>query len=418
MCIEDGCEVTANFNKKGESKAIYCKQHKKEGMINVNAKRCIYNGCETHASYNIVGKKAEFCAKHKTEEMVNVSNKFCIYSGCKKMPSYNKPGQRKRLYCAEHKTEDMILLKKATMKRECVYKDCSKYASFNKINKKPKYCNQHKKEGMIYVLLPKCNYDGCLSSARYNNINEIKPKYCSQHKLHNMINLLASKCIHKDCQIKASFNIIGKTRPLYCSNHRLPNMIDVRQKSCKNEWCYKRASYKCEDYCLFCYINMYPDNKISKNYKTKEKTITDYIKSVFPNLSWIADKKIQDGCSKRRPDLLLDLGYQVIIIEIDENQHNNYDCSCENKRIMELSQDVGHRSIIFIRFNPDAYNKGDTKFTSCWNINSKGYCVVKKTKIKEWNERLTSLKLQIDYWTNPKNKTDKIIEIIQLFYDC
>ena len=67
------------------------------------------------------------------------------------------------------------------------------------------------------------------------------------------------------------------------------------------------------------------------------------------------DKKIQDGCSTRRPDLFLDLGYQIIIIEIDENQHIDYDCSCENKRIMELSQDVGHRPIVFIRFNPDDY---------------------------------------------------------------
>ena len=33
------------------------------------------------------------------------------------------------------------------------------------------------------------------------------------------------------------------------------------------------------------------------------------------------------------------------------------DCSCENKRIMEISQDLGHRPIVFIRFNPDEYNK-------------------------------------------------------------
>ena len=55
----------------------------------------------------------------------------------------------------------------------------------------------------------------------------------------------------------------------------------------------------------------------------------------------------------RRPDLMVDLGYQVVIIEIDENQHISYDCSCENKRLMQLSQDVGHRPVVFIRVHPD-----------------------------------------------------------------
>jgi hypothetical protein len=132
----------------------------------------------------------------------------------------------------------------------------------------------------------------------------------------------------------------------------------------------------------------------------------------------VADKKIQDGCSRKRPDLLLDLGYQVIIIEVDENQHESYDCSCENKRLMLLSQDVGHRPIIFIRFNPDDYITKDGKvMTSCWALNGNGICTVKKTKAKEWTQRLEALRTQIEYWTNIENKTDKTIEIIQLFYD-
>jgi len=53
--------------------------------------------------------------------------------------------------------------------------------------------------------------------------------------------------------------------------------------------------------------------------------------------------------------MLLDLGYHVIIVEVDENQHKKYDCSCSNKRIMELSQDVNHRPIVFIRINTDEY---------------------------------------------------------------
>jgi hypothetical protein len=164
-------------------------------------------------------------------------------------------------------------------------------------------------------------------------------------------------------------------------------------------------------------MNLFPDKPVSRNYKTKEYSVVEYVKSKYPTLTWIADKIINDGCSKRRPDLLLDLGYQIVIVEVDENKHTNYDCSCENKRIMELSQDLGHRPIVFIRFNPDDYNKNGTTITSCWGQDKTGICVVKKTKKNEWMQRLHTLEEQINYWIDPLNKTNKTIETIQLFYD-
>jgi hypothetical protein len=115
--------------------------------------------------------------------------------------------------------------------------------------------------------------------------------------------------------------------------------------------------------------------------------------------------------------LLLDLGYQVIIIEVDENQHTEYDCSCENKRTMELSQDLGHRPIVFIRFNPDDYEKDGTSVNSCWGLDKTGICVVKKSKKTEWAERLKCLEEQVEYWINPENRTNKTVETVQLFYD-
>ena len=164
-------------------------------------------------------------------------------------------------------------------------------------------------------------------------------------------------------------------------------------------------------------MNLFPDKPVSRNYKTKEFTVVEYVKTTFPDVDWIADKRVNDGCSKRRPDLLLDLGYQILIVEVDENQHTSYDCSCENKRLMELSQDFGHRPIVFIRFNPDEYNKHGENITSCWGYNKNGICVVKKSKQNEWEERLLCLKQHIDYWINPENVTNKTVETIQLYYD-
>ena len=224
-------------------------------------------------------------------------------------------------------------------------------------------------------------------------------------------------CKIEGCKTIPIYNVEGETKALYCSVHKLEGMVDVKHKTCKTHLCSTRVQEKYDGYCLFCYMHLFPDKPVSRNYKTKEYAVVEYIKTKFPTLNWIADKTINGGCSKKRPDLLLDLGYQIVIIEIDENQHIDYDCSCENKRIMELSQDLGHRPIIFIRFNPDDYEKDGKIISSCWGQNNKGICVVKKSKNEEWTKRLSVLEQHINYWITPENNTNKTIETIQLFYD-
>ena len=167
---------------------------------------------------------------------------------------------------------------------------------------------------------------------------------------------------------------------------------------CKTPLCETRGNPKYENYCVYCYINLFPEQKISRNYKTKEIAVADFIKEIFPDYTWICDKKIQDGCSKYRPDLLLDMATYIIIIEIDENKHTSYDCSCENKRLMSLSQDLQHRPIVLIRFNPDSYkNEKGRLIKSCWKADRFGILKISKSKQNEWEERLNCLKNQIKY---------------------
>jgi hypothetical protein len=220
-------------------------------------------------------------------------------------------------------------------------------------------------------------------------------------------------CIHskrkqfcKDCG--GSWICIHNKRKDYCKE------CDGREL-CKSKWCSVTKNKKYQGYCLFCYIHLFPDNEIVRNYKTKEKSVFDYIKTYFSDFSWVSDKKIENGCSQKRPDLLLDLGFQIIIIEIDENQHNNYETTCENKRLMEISQDLHHRNTIFIRFNPDSYTYNNKKITSCWSINKNGIMSIKKSKTKEWDQRLIKLNTTIKYWC--ENKSEKMIHMEYLFYD-
>ena len=53
---------------------------------------------------------------------------------------------------------------------------------------------------------------------------------------------------------------------------------------------------------------------------------------------------------------------------------------------MELSKDLDHRPIVFLRVNPDSYiNENDIEIPSCWTYNSSGIMRVSKKKEKEWN---------------------------------
>ena len=207
---------------------------------------------------------------------------------------------------------------------------------------------------------------------------------------------------------------------LTCEHNKILQLCRICDGSdlCISGFCDTMKNPKYENYCLRCFIHLFPDKPNIRNYKTKEKSVVDFVISNFSNFSWISDKKINDGCSRRRPDLLLDLGFQVIIVEIDENQHNNYDCSCENKRLMEISKDLGHRPIVFIRFNPDEYvNNNNEIIKSCWRVNNKGIIQIQKNKVEEWNIRLGSLKNQIEYWSKEENQINKTIETIKLYFD-
>ena len=415
MCYYKNCKIKPIFNYENEKIAKFCKIHKLVNMIDIINKKCAESGCTKQPTYNYENeKKGLYCKLHKLENMIDIKHKTCIYENCKTRPCYNFENETKALYCFIHKKDNMIDI----VHKKCKYENCKIQPTYNFENeKKGLYCKLHKLENMIDIKHKTCIYENCKTRPCYNFENERLPKFCFEHKLLGMIDIISRTCIHENCKIQPNYNFSNETKPIYCSIHKLENMVDIRHQMCKTLMCNTRVEDKYEGYCLYCFIHMFPEKPVARNYKTKEFAIVEYIKSKFPNLSWISDKIVNNGCSKRRPDILLDLGYQVIIVEVDENQHNKYDTTCENKRIMEISQDLDYRPIIFIRFNPDDYMDNKKNITSCWAINKNGICSIKKSKKKEWLERLTTLEQNIEYWINPVNIINKTIEIIRLFYD-
>ena len=414
-CIHEGCKLRAAFNNEGEKKGLYCFAHKELWMVNVVSRKCIYSGCKVQPIYGVKGsKKAIFCALHKERDMVDVVNKRCIHPGCDTKPYFNIKGSKKAIFCTLHKESDMV----DVINKRCIHPGCETLSTFSIKNKKERlFCAKHKTIDMVYNTSRICMYEDCKIKPSFNTKDKKTAIYCFSHRQVNMVNVVSKTCIYEGCKTLPIFNTKDKKTAIYCSSHRLEFMIDIKHKRCNSGWCLIKGNKKYEGYCLFCFINTFPDKPTARNYKTKEVATVDFVKQNYPKFDWTTDKKIQGGCSRRRPDMMLDLGHQVIIVEVDENQHINYDCSCENKRIMELSKDVDHRPVIFIRFNPDDYKVGDETIKSCWGVNKQGICTVKKSKKEEWEARLEALRAQIEYWSNPDNTTIKTVEVIELFYD-
>lgn len=153
-----------------------------------------------------------------------------------------------------------------------------------------------------------------------------------------------------------------------------------------------------------------------RNVVPKEIAVKLFVQQAFPAQTWVHDERVQDGCSRRRPDLLCDLGSHVVVIECDENQHAQYDCSCENRRLMEISQDLQHRPLVFVRFNPDSFVAADgSTVTSCWGYDQHGVARVKPSKRTEWTQRLEALRVQVQHWL--QHAPTKTVEVVQMFYD-
>ncbi len=167
---------------------------------------------------------------------------------------------------------------------------------------------------------------------------------------------------------------------------------------------------------MACFAHNFPDEPVARNIKLKEIEVRDYIRAAFPDMDWICDRTVPDGCSRKRPDMVVDLGTHVLFVEIDETQHKGKGYSCDTKRMMELMVDIGLRPVVFIRFNPDAYVDADgNTVSSCWGVDKNGIGRVKPTKRTEWKGRLVCLEAMVRKWVTSVPEREFTLE--KLYYN-
>jgi len=372
-CIEKDCNKRATFNYENVKTAIYCKSHKKENMIDKIHKKCIEKDCLIRPSFNFENEKTPiYCETHMKDGMINIGYVKCKFDKCNKNAVYSNIDSKIREFCKNHKTDVMINVKSKT-----------------------------------------CKETNCNSSPTYNYENETERLYCYEHKKDGMVNVKHMKCIFSECNKIPIYNYENEKNGIYCVKHKKENMIDVVSIKCISIWCNTIVSNKnYKGYCAYCYTHLFPDKYVSRRYKNKERLVGEYIKENFEYITLTFDKMIENSCIRRRPDIFIDMGFQYIIIEVDENQHRDYEEICENKRLMEIYNALEYRKMVVIRFNPDAYiDKNNKIITSCIDTNGK----IKNNKKGEWTKRLKKLKEFVNKYL--EYEIEKSVEIEYLFYD-
>lgn len=413
-CHKSGCTLSAKFNIQGSENGKFCFKHREDGMIHIRQNFCRY--CTRQAKYGYTFGKSLACSEHKKKDMVDVKHRKCAHPECTTNPYFNYKGEKCGLYCDKHKLKDMINVKH----QRCAHPDCPTTPNYNFENeKRGKYCREHAKQGMIDVIHKMCAHIGCKKRPTRNLPSKTTPLYCQKHSSPEMIDVVSKRCAHNGCTNFPTCNLPDTKSALYCSAHALSGMVCVVGKRCKTPLCdIQIKNKKYDNYCLRCYMFNYPDKPVSRNYKIKEKHVTDSVQEILKskgyNHEFILDKPIQGGCSKKRPDMFLDLFTHVIVVEVDEEQHKNEEyTSCETNWLTSIFSDVAERPTIFLRFNPDKYTKDNKKYKSCFKLTEHGIRVLSCKK--EFAERIDNLTKRVLHYI--ENPPEKLMTVEYLYYD-
>lgn len=369
-------------------------------------KRCSKCGCnkllkffKIKESTGLYYKTCISCCEKSKEERA----KYVKKCKCGKTPIFGFESDNKRICCSECKEEGMIDL----INKKCKCGSVRPSLGFES-DKRPTCCSDCKEDGMINIVSKRCK---CGTVPAFGFETDKKRICCSECKEEGMIDLVNKKC---KCKKIPTFGFESDKRPTRCSECKEDGMINIKHKKCKTPLCDIRASNRLyKGYCSRCFYYTFPDEKLTRNYKNKERLTTEHVKEQYPDYDWVCDRKVKEGCSLKRPDIYCDFGSHTLVIEVDEDRHSNY--SCENKRMMELFQDFGNRPLVMIRFNPDSYEDEKTKkkIKSCFTIKrATGKLEVDE---KRWVTRLKVLDDTINKY-NENFQPKKEVSIEQLFY--
>lgn len=412
------CGLTrASFNLPGETIHLWCSKCKDKDAIDIRNKRC---ECSLAIPcFNLPGETSSRWCKdcpNKPKNAINVKNKRCECSLA--LPSFNLPGETTLRWCQNcpNKPKNAINIKNKRCECGLVQPtfslpgETTSIWCFNCPNKHKDAVSNNKR---------RC---GCGLRPSFNLPGEITPIWCSGCKSKGAINIISKKC---QCGLIPVFNLPGETRGIWCKScpDKHKDAVDVSHKLCKTLHCGTRVNNKYnEEYCVRCFAYMNPEQIVSKRFKMKEKMVFDAVLEGlekcdgFDSSKVVLDKMIKNGCSRRRPDFMYDCLSHWICGENDENQHKNYDTTCDQKRTSELFIGMACRPMILIRFNCDKYESNTKKYESLFKVSKEKGMISIRNK-KEFKKRIdTFVECIMKHITTVPDLTEPLTTEY-LFYD-
>ena len=298
-----------------------------------------------YSTYGPTGGKATHCPKHGKEcGHVDVVSKRCEDPKCEKFATHGPEGGKTRTRCSKHGKELGLV---DVVSKWCEDPRCKKHATCGDPDGKWTRCADHKAPGMINVKSKKCEHHGCKAQANCGDPEKKQATHCADHKSDAMINVKSNRCVE-------------------CSH------VHVARKG---------------DFCATCDVKI---NGATRIMRVKEKNMIaaiQYILELGKSIYGIEIKyneSIGKAYGSYRPDIHINCGTFIIVIECDEFQHKpryiktikrkigadgdevyvaegrpvtNYDESREVKRMISIQSSRGLPCHI-IRLNPDPFKIG------------------------------------------------------------
>ena len=188
--------------------------------------------------------------------------------------------------------------------------------------------------------------------------------------------------------------------------------------------------------CVRCFCASFPDDARARNAKgwvhAKEQAVVKALEAAFPDHNWVFDKTFSHRTfvvgapsTRYRPDARISLEDRVIIVEVDEHSHRAYECAKERARERSFVLQNPFKTVVMIRFNPDAYTDYDgRRHPSCFTSADQDHSTVHVDPKQQgqWQRRVAELVRTIENLADPEfvlppKQEDRPLLICELFYD-
>ena len=264
-----------------------------------------------------------------------------------------------------------------------------KQATYGPEKGKRTHCGEHKIEGEVDVVTTRCKSTGCTEFAKWGDARTRKSAYCGKHRNEEegLVYVAGTLCKFPGCTVQAKYGDALTKERKYCKEHGKEGNVDVAHHRCVK--CSEIRVTRKGDLCATCDVKI---NGASRKAHVKERDMVAAIKQFILELdasihSIVVKYNESIGASygSYRPDIHIDCGTYVIVIECDEFQHKprfirrvnrktggddgdeilvaenkcvaQYDEMSETKRMINIHASSG-KPCYFLRFNPDPFKIG------------------------------------------------------------